>query len=104
MTPAISGRALRAALGAAALVALLALPAFAASEADLRLKPGPDEALVQSVCSACHSVDYVMTNSVFLDRKGWEATVNKMVNVFGAPAQKDEVAKIVEYLARNYGK
>ena len=104
MTRALSGRAPMATLGAVALASILALPVFAAGEADLRLKPGPDLALVQSVCSACHSVDYIMANSVFLDRKGWEGTVNKMVNVFGAPAQKEDVPKIVEYLARNYGK
>jgi hypothetical protein len=82
----------------------LALPARAASEADLKLKDGPERILVQSTCSACHSVDYIQTNSVFLDRKGWEASVNKMVNVFGAPATPQDVPKIVDYLVRNYGK
>ena len=43
-------------------------------------------------------------NSPFLDRKGWEAEVNKMVKVYGAPMQPDEMAKIVDYLATNYGK
>jgi hypothetical protein len=43
-------------------------------------------------------------NSVFLDRKGGEAEVNKMVNVMHAPINKDDIPKIVDYLAKNYGK
>jgi hypothetical protein len=81
-----------------------ALPVWGASEADLTLKDGPERPLVQSTCAACHSIDYIPSNSVFLDRKGWEAEVNKMVNVFGAPATPQDVPKIVDYLVRNYGK
>ena len=33
----------------------------------------------------CHSLDYIPMNSVFLDRKGWEASVTKMMKVMGAP-------------------
>jgi hypothetical protein len=43
-------------------------------------------------------------NSPFLDRKGWEAEVNKMVKAYGAPMEPGEVEKIVDYLATNYGK
>ena len=43
-------------------------------------------------------------NSPFLDRKGWEAEVNKMVKAFGAPMEPEEVTRIVDYLATNYGK
>jgi hypothetical protein len=43
-------------------------------------------------------------NSPFLDKKGWEATVAKMVNAMGAPVPKDDVPKIVEYLNQQYGK
>jgi hypothetical protein len=43
-------------------------------------------------------------NSPFLDRKGWEAEVNKMVKAYGAPMQPGELEKIVDYLATSYGK
>jgi hypothetical protein len=33
-----------------------------------------------------------------------EAEVNKMVNVFGAPATPEEAKKILDYLVKNYGK
>ena len=90
-----------------ALVALVLLAAPAAPYPDenrVQLKPGPGRDLVIGRCAACHSQDYIPMNSPFLDRKGWEAEVNKMVKVYGAPMEPDEVAKIVDYLATNYAK
>ena len=90
-----------------ALIALLLLAAPAAKvpdESRVQLKDGPNKSLVLGRCAACHSQDYIPMNSPFLDRKGWEAEVNKMVKSFGAPMEPDEVAKIVDYLATNYGK
>jgi hypothetical protein len=43
-------------------------------------------------------------NSPFLDKKGWEATLSKMVNAMGAPIPKEDVPMIVEYLNQHYGK
>jgi mono/diheme cytochrome c family protein len=89
-----------------ALVALilLASPPGYPDENRVQLKPGPARDLVLGRCAACHSQDYIPMNSPFLDRKGWEAEVNKMVKVYGAPMEPDEMAKIVDYLATNYGK
>ncbi len=90
-----------------ALIALLLLAAPAAKYPDenrVQLKDGPDKALVVGRCAACHSLDYIPMNSPFLDRKGWEAEVNKMVKSYGAPMEPDEVGKIVDYLATSYGK
>ena len=90
-----------------ALIALVLLAAPAAKYPDenrVQLKDGPDRALVIGRCAACHSQDYIPMNSPFLDRKGWEAEVNKMVKAYGAPMEPDEVAKIVDDLATNYGK
>jgi mono/diheme cytochrome c family protein len=90
-----------------ALIALVLLAAPAAKYPDenrVQLKDGPNKALVVGRCAACHSQDYIPMNSPFLDRKGWEAEVNKMVKAYGAPMEPDEVAKIVDYLATNYGK
>ena len=36
-------------------------------------------------CNACHSLDYIPMNSPFLDRKGWEGSVTKMIKVMKAP-------------------
>ena len=52
----------------------------------------------------CHSLDYIQMNSPFLDRKGWEASVNKMIKVMGAPIAEPDAQDIVDYLAGNYGK
>jgi len=78
-------------------------PAFA-DESRITLKDGPNRDLVSANCVMCHSLDYIPMNSVFQDRKGWDATVNKMVKVMGAPIQQDDIPKIVEYLTSYYGK
>ena len=88
------------------LLALLPPPltAVAADESQIRLKEGAGRELVESNCAICHSLDYIQTNSPFLDRKGWEATLGKMVNAMGAPIPKEDVPAIVDYLTRQYGK
>lgn len=86
-------------------VALLFLPACGyADETKIQLKDAPGRVTVMQNCGNCHSLDYIPLNSVFLDRKGWEAGVAKMINAFGAPIAKEDVPSIVDYLSRNYGK
>lgn len=83
---------------------LLALGgAGGAQESKVQLKEGvgKDKAMQ---CVACHSLDYIQMNSRFLDKAGWTASVNKMINAFGAPIAKDDVDAIATYLAQNYGK
>ena len=77
------------------LLVLLPVTAVAADEGQIRLKEGAGRALVESNCAVCHSLDYIQTNSPFLDRKGWEATLSKMVNAMGAPVPKEDVPMIV---------
>jgi hypothetical protein len=77
--------------------------AAAAQESKVVLKDGPGRDKAQA-CVACHSLDYIQMNSRFLDKAGWTASINKMINVFGAPIAKDDVEPIAEYLAANYGK
>ena len=86
-------------------ILLLALAAGSADaqEDKLVLKDAPGREKAQ-VCVACHSVDYIPMNSRFLDKAGWTASVNKMINVFGAPIAKEDVDAIASYLAENYGK
>jgi hypothetical protein len=82
-------------------MAALALTALA-QESTVQLKDGPgrDKA---NACLACHSVDYIQMNSKFMDKAGWTASVNKMINAFGAPIDKGDVDAIATYLAQNYG-
>ncbi len=75
-----------------------------AGEDAIELKDAPGRALVEANCVACHSLDYIQMNSPFLDRKGWEASVNKMIKVMGAPVQEDDAKVIVDYLHAAYGK
>ena len=82
---------------------LLAWPCVAA-ESDIHLREAPGKALVEANCSMCHSLDYIPMNSPFLDRKGWEGSVTKMIKAMGAPIAADEVPGILDYLVRNYGK
>lgn len=90
---------------AAILAALILLPAVAsADESSLRLTPGPGVELVQSYCSMCHSLDYIVMNSPFQDHAGWEKTVTRMVKVMGAPVPPEGTAAIVDYLTANYGR
>ena len=75
-----------------------------ADESMVHLADGDGKQVVEANCVTCHSLDYIPMNSVFLDRKGWEASVTKMIKVMGAPISEQDAAAIVDYLARNYGK
>lgn len=83
---------------------LLGIAAAAAAQENVQLKEAPGKDVVIRNCQTCHSLDYIIMNSPFLDRKGWEASVNKMIKTMGAPIPDDQVASIVDYLATNYGK
>jgi mono/diheme cytochrome c family protein len=88
---------------ALALSLMLAAAAAAAQEEKVVLKDAPGREKVMQ-CLACHSLDYIQMNSRFLDKAGWTASVNKMINAFGAPIPKEDVDAIATYLAENYGK
>jgi mono/diheme cytochrome c family protein len=82
---------------------LIAASAWA-DESAIKLKEGAGRDLVEKNCVACHSLDYIPMNSPFLDRKGWEASVTKMIKAMGAPVASEDVPGLVDYLVRNYGK
>jgi mono/diheme cytochrome c family protein len=89
---------------AAALALALAFATGApAQESKVELKDAPGKDKAQQ-CIACHSLDYIQMNSRFLDKAGWTASVNKMINAFGAPIPREDVEAIADYLAQNYGK
>jgi mono/diheme cytochrome c family protein len=85
------------------LAALIATPVLA-DESMVKLADGDGKQIVEANCVTCHSLDYIPMNSVFLDRKGWDATVTKMIKAMGAPIRNDDVPVIVDYLVRYYGK
>jgi hypothetical protein len=80
---------------------LLALPlvvlaaSATAGESDVRLREGAGRTLVQASCATCHSLDYIQMNSPFLDREGWQKSVDKMIKVMGAPIRA-EVRRMCE--------
>jgi hypothetical protein len=74
-----------------------------AQESKVVLKDGPGKDKAMQ-CMACHSLDYIQMNSRFMDKAGWTASVNKMINAFAAPIPKTDVEAIASYLAENYGK
>lgn len=80
----------------------LALAAEARAE-EPALKDAPGRALVESQCAACHSLEYIRTNSPFMTQKVWGAEVHKMINAFGAPIEPADAQTIIDYLVRNYG-
>lgn len=75
-----------------------------AGEDRYKLKEGPGMQQVRANCVACHSLDYIELNSPFLDHKGWEAEVTKMIKAFGAQVKPEDVPAIVDYLSKHYGK
>jgi hypothetical protein len=88
---------------AALSLVLVLIGAAAAQESEVVLKEGAGKDKAMQ-CVTCHSLDYIEMNSPFLDKAGWNASVAKMINVFGAPIPKEDVEIIVNYLVQNYGK
>jgi mono/diheme cytochrome c family protein len=78
-------------------------PTLYAAEEQVTLAEAPQVVLVRANCSGCHSLDYVLMNSPFLKRAGWDAEVRKMIKVYGAPITDGDVEAIVEYLTSHYG-
>ena len=87
-----------------AVVALALGGAAHADESSVQLTQADGVERVQAYCAMCHSLDYIVMNSPFQDRAGWDKTVTKMVKVMGAPLTPEDVAAVVDYLAANYGK
>lgn len=96
---AIAGVVLLLASGAAAAkMVVYTLP----DEPDAVLPPGPGADLVAAQCAACHSLDYVQTQPRGKGKPFWDATVTKMVKIYGAPVSPEDGEAIAAYLAANY--
>ena len=74
-----------------------------AAEKPVLLKRAPGLDKVEGNCGGCHSLDYVLMNSPFLDAAGWDSEIAKMINAFGAPIGEADAKAIANYLKENYG-
>ncbi len=57
---------------------------------------------INNNCLACHSASMVL-NQPALPKAAWQAVVDKMIHVYKAPVADEDVAAIVDYLARTKG-
>jgi len=80
------------------LLHMLTLPADMSPE----LPDAPGRAELYANCLTCHSSRYVASQPRF-PRKTWQAEVDKMRSVYGAPVSADDAPKIVDYLAATHG-
>lgn len=88
-------------IASAMLVVLAAGAAFAGEQAvQLREARGSD--VTTAFCATCHSLDYIEMNADVFDRAGWEKSVRKMIDRFGAPIPEEHARTIIAYLAENY--
>lgn len=91
------------AFGAGLLAAAKPLSYALPQEQPVALPPGPYVELVQSHCSACHSLDYIRTQPRGKGEQFWRDSVTKMTGVYGAPISREDADRIVAYLAQTYG-
>ena len=64
-----------------------------------RMFVGPGSDAINNNCLACHSADMVL-NQPALPKSVWQAEVTKMIQSYKAPVSEEDVAAIVDYLAR----
>lgn len=86
-----------------AVAAFAAETSFTLPRETAKLKAAPDAELVTVQCLICHSADYISTQPR-LTRAQWQATVTKMQQKYGAPIVTNNVERLVDYLAKNYGR
>ena len=78
-------------------------PAGAAdTESAIHLKEGPGRDVTAAHCASCHSLEYIPANAPAMDRAGWQKTVQKMRERFGAPISEEEAQVILDYLGASY--
>jgi mono/diheme cytochrome c family protein len=76
--------------------------ALAAAAEDSHLKEGAGRDLTLGRCILCHSVEYIPSNAPAMNRVGWQKTIQKMRERFGAPITDEEAKQILDYLDANY--
>ena len=86
-----------------AVLSIVPISLACADEPIVPLTDAPGRGMVESNCALCHSLDYLRSNAPFMNRKMWQAEIDKMIKVFGAPIEPADAAVIVDYLLKNYG-
>lgn len=71
-------------------------PAFEVDLAD-----GPGRAEVQIYCNTCHTTRYILMQPP-LPAATWDAEVQKMIKVLGAPISEADAQRITRYLQEHY--
>jgi hypothetical protein len=71
-------------------------------QARVELKPGAGMETTERYCGICHSLDYITMQPQF-PREKWNAIVDKMIKVMGAPIPNEDAKVIVDYLTHQYG-
>jgi cytochrome c5 len=71
-------------------------------ETRIEIAPGEGKVKVETFCNICHSLDYITMQPRF-SKAQWTGTVTKMVKVYGAPINEEDVKIITDYLAAHYG-
>jgi cytochrome c5 len=64
--------------------------------------PGSGSDAINNNCLVCHSAGMVL-NQPALPKAAWQAEVDKMIHVYKAPVAPEDVAAIVDYLAKLKG-
>ena len=79
-------------------------PVYKAPEETATLPPGPNVKVAEEYCGVCHSYDYILTQprGAGFGREYWQASVTKMIKVFGAPIKENDANAIVDYLSNTF--
>jgi cytochrome c5 len=62
--------------------------------------PSDPREILQGACASCHGVDFIVQHRK--DRDDWDFTVRRMMDK-GVELNPDDVAVLVDFLAKNYG-
>ena len=89
-------------LSTAALTLCAAAAQAGQGKATVKLKDAPGSELTSAYCAVCHSLEYIPANAPAMDRAGWQKTVQKMRERFGAPITDQEAQVILDYLSAAY--
>jgi mono/diheme cytochrome c family protein len=79
-----------------------AAPAPTAASEVTELREGPGRDLTVGRCIVCHSVEYIPSNAPAMNRAGWQKSIQKMKERFGAAITDEEAKQILDYLDANY--
>ena len=70
---------------------------------DASFPDGPGADAINGNCLPCHSDDHIL-NKPNLPKETREEIIHKMISAYKAPIAPEDVAPIVDYLARTKGK